>query len=137
MAMECTLLYVSRATIAGARLDDELAAIIATSLEHNARAGITGALVRAGGYFAQLLEGSTEAVKAVMERIDRDPRHTEVSVVHVAASAKRQLGNWSMAYSGESTWLARQITPLLGQGLVADAERVDRLIMLIVAFASM
>ena len=94
--MECSLLYVSRSTIRREVLALEIADIIAVSREHNARAGITGGLVRAGGYFAQLLEGSSEAVKALMERIERDSRHTDVSVVRIAASSKRRLltGRW-------------------------------------------
>jgi hypothetical protein len=135
--VECSLLYVSRSTISRERLAAEVADIIHVSREHNARAGITGGLVRAGGYFAQLLEGPTEEVKTLMERIDRDPRHTDVSVVRIAASSKRQLPDWSMAYAGESSYVANQIAPLLEPGLAADPERIDRLDMLIVAFASM
>jgi hypothetical protein len=136
MTMECTLLYVSRATIAADRLAVEVADIIATSRAHNARVGITGGLVRAGGYFAQLLEGPAVEVRALMERIDRDPRHTDVSVVRIAASDRRRLPDWSMAYAGESSYVANQIVPLLGPGLAADPERIDRLATLIVAFAS-
>jgi len=135
--VECSLLYVSRSTIPRERLAAEIADIIDTSREHNVRVGITGGLVRAGGYFAQLLEGPTEAVKTLMERIDRDRRHTDVSVVHVVASDKRQLPDWSMAYAGESTYVANQIAALLGPGLVANPERIARLNMLIVTFASM
>jgi hypothetical protein len=136
-SVECSLLYVSRSTIPRERLAAEIADIIDTSREHNARVGITGGLVRAGGYFAQLLEGPTDAVKALMERIDRDHRHTDVSVLHVAASDKRQLPDWSMAYAGESTYVANQIAALLGHGFAADPARVHRLNMLIVSFASM
>jgi hypothetical protein len=134
--MECSLLYVSRSTIVREQLAVEMARIVAISRAHNAAAGITGGLVRAGPYFAQLLEGSTEAVKTLMGRIDRDPRHTDVSVVRVAASTKRQLPDWSMAYAGESTYVAKQIAVLLGPGLAADPERIERLNTLIVAFAS-
>lgn len=135
--MECSLLYVSRSTISRERLAAEIADIIHVSRDHNARAGITGGLVRAGGYFAQLLEGPTEAVKALMERIDRDRRHTDVSVVRVAASTRRQLPDWSMAYAGESTYVAKQIAALTGLGAVLDPESINRLNVLIVTFASM
>ena len=134
--MEYSLLYVSRSTIGREVLALEIADIIAVSRHHNARAGITGGLVRAGGYFAQLLEGSTEAVKALMERIERDRRHTDVSVVRVAASSTRQLPGWSLSYAGESSYVAKQIAPLLGPGLAAEPERIDRLEKLIVTFAS-
>jgi hypothetical protein len=134
--VECSLLYVSRSTIPRERLAAEIADIIDTSREHNARIGITGGLVRAGDYFAQLLEGPTEAVKTLMERIDRDPRHADVNVVHVTGSSKRRLPDWSMAYAGESTYVANQIAALLGPGLAADSERIERLTALIVAFAS-
>jgi len=134
--MECSLLYVSRATIAADRVDAEVDVIIATSRDHNARVDITGGLVRAAGYFSQLLEGSTEAVESLMERISRDPRHTDVNVLRVMATDQRLLGDWSMAYAGESSYVANQIAPLLGAGLSADTRRIDRLQRLIVAFAS-
>src|SRR3569623_1213470 len=135
--VECSLLYVSRSTIPRERLAAEIADINDTSREHNVRVGITGGLVRAGGYFAQLLEGPTEAVKTLMERIDRDRRHADVRVVLVVACDKRQLPDWSMASAGESTYVANQIAALLGPGLVANPERIARLNMLIVTFASM
>jgi hypothetical protein len=135
--LECSLLYVSRSTIPRELLAAEMAEIVASARTHNARAGITGGMVRAGDYFAQLLEGPTAAVKTAMKNIDRDPRHTDVNVVHVAANTKRQLPDWSMAYAGESTYVATQIAALLGPRLAADPERIDRLNMLIVTFASM
>lgn len=134
--MECSLLYVSRSTIPRDRLALEIADIVAVSRKHNEAAGITGGLVRAGPYFAQLLEGPTEAVRTLMERIDRDHRHTDVSVVRIAASNQRQLPDWSMAYGGEATYVANRIAALIGPGLAADAERIDRLNELIVTFAS-
>jgi len=134
--VECSLLYVSRSTIPRDRLHVEIASIVAASIKNNARADITGGLVRAGGYFAQLLEGPTDAVKSLMARIDRDRRHADVSVVRIAASGERQLPDWSMVYSGEATYVARQIAALLGAGRAADAARIDRLTALIVSFAS-
>jgi hypothetical protein len=136
MTMECSLLYVSRATLAAERLDAAADDIVALSRAYNASAGITGGLVLAGGYFAQLLEGPTEAVKTLMERINRDPRHEEVSVLRIAARSKRQFPDWSMAYAGGSTYVAQQIAALLGPG-PADPKQIDRLTTLIVSFASM
>ncbi|MEO7680771.1 MAG: BLUF domain-containing protein [Sphingomonas sp.] len=137
MAMECSLLYVSRVTIDAERLDDEFDAIIARAHVYNARVGITGGVVRVGGYFAQVLEGSSEAVKTLMQHIDRDPRHADVSVLRIAARDKRQFDGWLMAYAGESRYLGHQITQLLAPDLGEGPERIDRLETLIVAMAAM
>ena len=78
MTMECSLLYVSRVTIDAAQRDAETASIIANARAYNPTVGITGGLVRSQDWFAQLLEGPTEAVRALMDRIERDPRHSDV-----------------------------------------------------------
>jgi len=136
MTMECSLLYVSRSTIELSRRDEEIAAIVSSAHIYNPKAGITGGLVRTQDWFAQLLEGSSKAVEALMQRIERDPRHTDVRVLRVAARQKRRLGQWSMAYAGEWHFIAQKIAPLLGPSLATDSGWIDRVEKLIVDFAS-
>ena len=98
------LVYCSRNTISdcqGADVDAEIVRILATSRRNNASDGVTGALLFSAGSFAQVLEGPLAAVERVFERIQRDPRHADVVVLHVLRSRQRDFANWSMAYAGE------------------------------------
>lgn len=136
MTMECSLIYVSRMTIDPARRDEEIASILAWSHAYNPRVGITGGLVRAKGWFAQLLEGPNGAVETLMKSIERDPRHSDVTVLRVTPHDRRRLGKWSMAYAGEWQYAAQHIADVFGQGLAVDEQKIDRLNRMIVDFAS-
>jgi hypothetical protein len=133
--MERSLFYVSRSLLPVGREDEQTDAIVATARAHNAQVGITGGLIRSAGYFAQLLEGSADAIDELMERIDRDPRHTDVTVLRVTAIDQRRLPDWSMAYAGESSYVAKQIAPLLAMREPTSQARIDRLIGFIVEMA--
>ncbi|MEJ1935248.1 BLUF domain-containing protein, partial [Nostoc sp. NIES-2111] len=63
-----------------------------------ARAGITGHLICDEGWFAQILEGPETAVKDLVGRIARDPRHSEMTVLSERRLlADRTFPRWSMA----------------------------------------
>lgn len=98
------LIYTSRNLLPGD--EDEqaaaLAGILAASKRSNARVGVTGALLFNAGSFAQVLEGPRLAVEATFERIQRDPRHSDVSVLQCEPVAARGFPNWSMAFVGRS-----------------------------------
>ncbi|BCA58648.1 hypothetical protein HMP06_1417 [Sphingomonas sp. HMP6] len=136
MTRECSLLYVSRVTIDPVRRDAEFAAIIAHAHAYNPTVGITGGLVRAKNWFAQLLEGSTDAVDTLMQSIARDTRHADVTILRVRPQNTRRLGGWSMAYAGEWNYTAQNIADVFGHGLNVDEQKIDRLDKMIVDFAS-
>jgi len=96
--------YYSLNAIIG--LDEEVRAtvddILATSQRNNARDGLTGALMFTEGYFAQVLEGSREAIERVFERIQRDERHCDVQLLSFDRASHRLFGNWAMAFVGNS-----------------------------------
>ena len=98
------LVYTSRNLLDGG--EDErsaaVAGILAVSKRNNARVGVTGALLFNAGSFAQVLEGPRAAVEATFERIQRDPRHSDVSVIQCEPVAERGFSNWSMAFIGHS-----------------------------------
>ncbi|RYC29137.1 BLUF domain-containing protein [Lichenibacterium minor] len=98
------LIYTSRNLLPGDE-DAQAAAvdgILAVSKRNNARVGVTGALLFNAGSFAQVLEGSRLAVEATFERIQRDPRHSDVGVLQCEPVAARGFPNWSMAFVGGS-----------------------------------
>ncbi len=97
------LVYCSRNTISDcqvADVDAEILRILDTSRRNNADDKVTGALLFSAGSFAQVLEGPLPAVERVFERIQRDPRHADVVVLHVLRSRRRDFADWSMAYAG-------------------------------------
>lgn len=79
-----------------------VAEILETSKRNNGKVGVTGALLFNGGCFAQVLEGPRKAVETTFERIQRDRRHGEVSVLQCESVVARGFPNWSMAFVGHS-----------------------------------
>ena len=98
------LVYTSRNLIPGT--EDEQVAIVSqileTSQRNNGKVGVTGALLFNSGSFAQVLEGPRAAVEATFERIQRDPRHSDVSVLQCEPVESRGFPTWSMAFIGQS-----------------------------------
>ena len=76
--------------------------IMSSSIHNNANASISGALMFNSNVFAQVLEGSPEAVEATFERIQRDERHANVTVLDCARTDTRHFPNWAMAFIGET-----------------------------------
>ena len=87
------LLYASRA------VDTSVAAIetiLSTSRQHNPECGITGILCYGGGIFLQAIEGGRTAVSDLYGHIQRDPRHSEVVLLHYEEINERRFGGWTM-----------------------------------------
>jgi blue light- and temperature-responsive anti-repressor len=74
-----------------------LPALVATSRALNRRAGLTGAIAFAGGTCGQILEGPLEAVEATFERIERDRRHRDVTLLDLTPIEVRSFGPWPLA----------------------------------------
>jgi hypothetical protein len=76
----------------------ELEKMLEESRVRNRTYGITGVLVFVDGAFMQILEGEKEDVLGLMERIERDPRHSGVKVFYEEGVDERAFASWSMAY---------------------------------------
>ncbi len=74
-----------------------LGQILHTARSNNARRQVTGALLYSSGYFAQVLEGPMTQVEQVFEKIQRDPRHSDVTVLECSEIGLRDFPEWSMA----------------------------------------
>lgn len=90
------IVYASRAVEAFDH--DRLVELLAVSRRNNSRDDITGMLVYRDLDFIQILEGPDAAVRALLERIGRDPRHTEIRVLLEEQVSKRKYAAWSMGY---------------------------------------
>jgi hypothetical protein len=112
--MEESLLYVSLSLLASPEADG-FKAIVVTSQSRNATLNITGFLVFTGSRFAQYLEGETTALDALMQSINRDPRHKNVVVIYRKPIQRRNFESWSLAYAGVSTYVAGYVERLLLQ----------------------
>src|SRR5437870_388750 len=71
-------------------LDDHAAAILDVSAANNRRSGITGGLIYDPHWFAQAIEGPEFSISTTFERILRDERHSEVTLVAMTPVAQRR-----------------------------------------------
>ena len=96
----CRILYCSKNLIEGEEQfrREELSSILEIARRKNAEQGVTGALLYNAGIFAQVLEGPKPAIEKVFERIQRDERHGEVTVLELSESETRDFAEWSMAH---------------------------------------
>lgn len=90
------LLYVS--TAAFDTTHEDARAIADQSAASNAKAAITGAMAFNGTNFAQVLEGPTDIVHRLMERIESDRRHSGTIVVSEHKVSSRKYGKWGMKF---------------------------------------
>ena len=72
--------------------------ILATSRTWNRHRGITGLLLSENGRFLQALEGPEPEVRALMDRIQQDPRHRHVRILLEEAQDARRFPDWAMAH---------------------------------------
>lgn len=92
------LTYHSRnlAQASGGGLLAALRDILAVSQRNNARDAITGYLIGDRDWFAQILEGEADKVRATYNRIQSDPRHGQVTLVSRREIRARSFPQWSM-----------------------------------------
>lgn len=94
------LIYLSRATQPFG--DDDLKTLLAQARHNNAALHVTGMLVYGNGQFAQIIEGEQRTLEELYARLQRDPRHAQVTKFADKAIAARSFGEWSMAYQSAS-----------------------------------
>lgn len=90
-------LYLSR--IAGDKPFEAIAEITAQARRNNRRDDITGVLVFDGAHVCQYVEGAAGAIDALVERLQADPRHEALQVLHRGAlDGPRRFARWRMGY---------------------------------------
>ena len=105
------LIYCSRNVIArdlstasaAEALTTELRAILDTARRRNQLDEVSGALLFTNSGFAQVLEGQREVIERTFERINADPRHSDVTVLSFTPTEKRSFPDWAMGFCGQIT----------------------------------
>jgi Sensors of blue-light using FAD len=91
------LLYVSR--LAPACTWEVVKEIVDAARRHNPAHGITGALLFDGERFCELIEGEEPAVRALMDNISRNTRHTHVKLLFAGRSPNGRITQrWVSGY---------------------------------------
>lgn len=91
------IIYSSAATFDWS--DEELDNLLSISRNNNEKTNVTGMLLYTDRSFFQILEGSSEAVTELYNKIAKDSRHTQVVTIIKEPIAKRDFSEWSMGYA--------------------------------------
>ena len=128
------LIYVSIATkcYSGAELVD----FLNEWRENNEKLSLTGMLLYKDGKFMQVLEGEEETVKQLSAKIDRDPRHTNVTLLLQGPTSEREFPDWSMGFhdldalqvTGIPGYSEFMNTPLDSDAYATNPTRAQRLL---------
>lgn len=86
--------YISE--IADSVTDVDVQVILGAAQINNRRLDVTGMLLQGNGYFAQVLEGRIEVVRALVAKIRRDQRHRALRILLEETIVTRQFPRWSM-----------------------------------------
>ncbi|WP_396595535.1 BLUF domain-containing protein [Brevundimonas sp. R86498] len=89
------LLYRSRSRD-GASSALQMSDILAEARRANPRDGVTGVLTVVSGMFVQLVEGPEAALARLLERLLRDPRHSDLVILERRTAPVRMFGDWDM-----------------------------------------
>ncbi|MBG6071796.1 BLUF domain-containing protein [Polaromonas sp. CG_23.6] len=111
------IIYVS--TLADDTPVRAVADIAMQARSNNHQSDITGLLVFDGLHFCQQLEGGAQKVAAVMARIQGDPRHRNVEVLHQGPLDQRRFRRFSLGYTSvEDIELLERLQRLKGQAAI-------------------
>jgi Sensors of blue-light using FAD len=140
------IVYCSSSNLAGSRseLEVQIRRILASSRKNNFEAAISGAMAFNEGWFAQVLEGSLDALAVTFGRIRSDPRHRDLRVLQQVAAQQRLFPTWSMAYADTPDGQARhplahfEFESALTNGSLPEAQKLlDALCRTVVQLANL
>jgi len=78
----------------------DLKKLLVAARMRNKAVGVTGMLVFHDGAFLQALEGEKLAVNEIFARIQNDPRHGDLVVLHRGPGPEQRVfGEWSMGFA--------------------------------------
>ncbi|AMR25707.1 hypothetical protein A0257_00465 [Hymenobacter psoromatis] len=101
----------------------ELHTLLKNAHSFNVRQGVTGILLYSDSRFVQLLEGDEQSVRKLYDRIQQDPRHTQVVTVSEGPGPCRRFADWSMGFGRVAgPEMAEALDTVLGQGVAPAPE---------------
>ncbi len=107
------LVYVSR-SVRAVNSAIGMSDILAEARPNNARDGITGCLTAIDGRFVQVIEGASDKLDDLINRLLRDERHTELRVLERRTVVERDFPQWDM------------LSPVLVTAEIDDLRRLMR-----------
>lgn len=90
------IVYVSDFVGEAKRVDEILQSITRTAKKRNAMLDVSGVLFYQHGTFLQVIEGPESSLRALMARIELDPRHMNITVLIDQDIEERSFGDWNM-----------------------------------------
>lgn len=90
------LAYISKAS--PNLVEDDIRLILEQSRRNNPHLRITGHLQCRAGYFFQVLEGPSEGLDCLIDRLRQDPRHSDLQILYREPLVGRNFANWSMGF---------------------------------------
>lgn len=127
-----SLLYASRVTIDPDQLALTLADIQTQSVARNTAHDITGLLIATPRYFAQLLEGPSSALDAVLFDILTDRHHADIQVLQRGTITARIGQSWRLIRFNPGSFEERHVTPVIERAhRDASDENADALMRLV------
>ena len=85
-------------------------------MNNNVCDDVTGMLLYGNETFLQALEGDEKSVDDLVEKIKKDPRHTNIQFLHRRTIERRQYSEWSMGFKRVSDSELQQIEGLRNFG---------------------
>ncbi|HEY7810259.1 MAG TPA: BLUF domain-containing protein [Allosphingosinicella sp.] len=129
-----SLLYASISTLPGLEPEAAIEELVAGARKRNGELDVTGCLIFAGGRFAQVLEGEYATVTGLMDRIARDPRHREVTILEQEERRARRFANWELDYAGPSFFVQRTISRPVAEAMRGSRRGIDSLLEIMTTF---
>ncbi|MEY4719331.1 MAG: hypothetical protein RL563_1949, partial [Pseudomonadota bacterium] len=121
------LTYISK--INAVLSQEEILEIGRISSFNNRKIDVTGVLISAGDYFFQILEGELAVVDQLLEKIDKDPRHCDITVLTSEYECEERLfSDWNMktVTITESTDLMLQAVGMMLQNIAQSYHIIGR-----------
>ena len=81
----------------------DLDPILASAVQNNERANISGFLIFHNNCFVQILEGSKENVISLYNTIKKDSRHHDLDLLWQGEADKKHFKEWGMTYHSSKT----------------------------------
>lgn len=102
MSLRQRIVYISKASFGGAgraaTVEHEIGRILMQSRRNNPARGLVGALYYGDGHFFQVLVGEIASIEALLDRLRKDPRHHDLTVLSRRPIEQASFTGWSMKY---------------------------------------